>query len=92
MSISNDIVVFISSRNSTCGECKPAGNTVAAWAGVPPPRHWTKRLAVTAHVRHTETNYDELLLKSIERWDTREKVYPEVSRILDRWKHGGSKH
>jgi len=48
------------------------------------------RLAVTAHVRHAETNYDELLLKSIERWDAREKVYPKVSRILDRWKHGGS--
>jgi len=47
------------------------------------------RLAVTAHVRHAETNYDELLLKSIERWDAREKVYPKVSRILDRWKHGG---
>jgi hypothetical protein len=48
------------------------------------------RLAVTAHVRHRETNYDELLLKSIERWDVREKVYPKVSRILDRLKHGGS--
>ena len=47
------------------------------------------RLAVTAHVRHAETNYDELLLKSIERWNAREKVYPKVSRILDRWKHGG---
>jgi hypothetical protein len=48
------------------------------------------RLAVTAHVRHAETNYDELLLKGIERRDAREKVYPGVSRILDRWKHGGS--
>ena len=48
------------------------------------------RLAVTAHVRHAETNYDELLLKGIERWDAREKVYPEVSQILDRWQNGGS--
>jgi hypothetical protein len=48
------------------------------------------RLAVTAHVRHAETNYDELLLKGIERRDAREMVYPEVSRILDRWKYGGS--
>jgi len=46
------------------------------------------RLAVTAHVRHAETNYDELLLKGIERRDAREMVYPEVSRILDRWKIG----
>ena len=48
------------------------------------------RLAVTAHVRHAETNYDELLLKGVERWDAREKVYPEVSKILDRWQNGGS--
>jgi hypothetical protein len=50
------------------------------------------RLAVTAHVRHAETNYDELLLKGIERWDAREKVYPKVSRILDNWQHGGSQY
>jgi hypothetical protein len=47
------------------------------------------RLAVAAHVRHVETNYDELLLKGIERWVAREKLYPEVTRILDRWKSGG---
>jgi len=49
------------------------------------------RLALTAHVRHAETNYDDLLLDGIERWDAREKVYSNVSRILDRWEHGGSK-
>jgi hypothetical protein len=48
------------------------------------------RLAVTAHVRHAETNYDDLLLKGIERRDARAKVNPKVSRTLDRWEHGGS--
>ena len=48
------------------------------------------RLAVTAHVRHAETNYDDLLMKGIERRDAREKVYSKVSQILDRWRHGGS--
>jgi len=48
------------------------------------------RLAVTAHVRHAETNYDDLLLNGIGRWEAREKVYPKVSRILDLWEHGGS--
>jgi hypothetical protein len=48
------------------------------------------RLAVTAHVRHAETNYDDLLLRGIERRDAREKVYSKVSQILDRWEHGGS--
>lgn len=48
------------------------------------------RLAVTAHIRHTETNYDELLLKGFERWNARERVYPKVSRILDLWEYGES--
>jgi hypothetical protein len=47
------------------------------------------RLAVTAHVRHAETNYDDLLLKGIERWEARDKVYSDVSQVLDRWEHGG---
>jgi hypothetical protein len=48
------------------------------------------RLAVTAHVRHAETNYDDLLLNGIERRVAREKVYSKVSGILDRWERGGS--
>jgi hypothetical protein len=47
------------------------------------------RLAVTAHVRHAETNYDDLLLKGIDRREAREMTYSKVTRILDRWKHGG---
>jgi hypothetical protein len=46
------------------------------------------RLAVTAHVRHAETNYDDFLLKGIERTEAREKVYPKVQRVLERWEHG----
>jgi hypothetical protein len=46
------------------------------------------RLAVTAHVRHAETNYDDLLLQGIERWEAREKVSSKVSRVLDGWEHG----
>ena len=49
------------------------------------------RLAVTAHVRHAETSYDELLLKGIDRWEAREKVYSNVFRTLDCWEHGNSK-
>jgi hypothetical protein len=40
-------------------------------------------------LEHAETNYDDLLLKGIGRPDAREKVYPKVLRILDRWEHGG---
>jgi hypothetical protein len=46
------------------------------------------RLAVTAHIRHAETNYDELLLKGIERWEARDEVYQRVQRVLDLWEHG----
>ena len=48
------------------------------------------RLAVTAHVRHAETHYDDLLLKGVERQQAREKVNSKVSQVLDQWEHGGS--
>jgi hypothetical protein len=48
------------------------------------------RLAVTAHIRHAETNYDDLLLKGIDRREAREEGYSKVTDILDRWKHGGT--
>ena len=48
------------------------------------------RLAVTAHIRHAETNYDKLLLQLYERWEAREKVYATVTRVLDRWEYGES--
>ena len=48
------------------------------------------RLAVTAHVRHTETNYDDLLVSGFERGEARYAVQPVVSLTLDAWEHGGS--
>jgi hypothetical protein len=44
------------------------------------------RLAVVAHIRHTETNYDELLSQGMERWDAREKVESQVDEVLVHWK------
>jgi hypothetical protein len=43
-------------------------------------------LAVAAHVRHTETNYDTLLMRGTERRDARERVRHEVDRVLKRWR------
>jgi hypothetical protein len=51
------------------------------------------RLAVTAHVRHTETRYDELLGKGYERREARERVEQEVLRVLAKWEgdpHSGA--
>ena len=43
------------------------------------------RLAVSAHVRHTETNYDRLLSQGYERRDARAEVEDQVAGALARW-------
>jgi hypothetical protein len=43
-------------------------------------------LAVVAHIRHTETNYDQLLAQGMDRSMAREQVHDEIERILKRWK------
>ena len=48
------------------------------------------RLAVTAHIRHTETNYDDLLLRGFERREARSTVQADVKLTVDAWKHGSS--
>jgi hypothetical protein len=47
------------------------------------------RLAVVAHVRHTETPYDRLLASGYDRRSARAKVEREVARALDRWELTG---
>ena len=42
-------------------------------------------LAVAAAVRHEDTPYDELLMAGASRAQARERVRPEVERILERW-------
>jgi hypothetical protein len=44
------------------------------------------RLAVIAHIRHNETNYDELLGKGWERSDARIAVADRVDEVLNRWR------
>jgi hypothetical protein len=46
------------------------------------------QLAVVAHVRHDETNYDELLARGVERRDARDRVRDEVDRVLSRLRQG----
>jgi hypothetical protein len=43
------------------------------------------RLAVSAHVRHAETSYDQLLSQGYERWTARADVEGQVARVLARW-------
>ncbi len=44
------------------------------------------RLAVIAHIRHAETNYDRLLAEGYDRHDARDQVSEDIDRILERWK------
>ena len=43
------------------------------------------RSAVIAHVRHTETQYDDLLGRGYERWEARAQVEEEVDQVLTDW-------
>lgn len=45
-------------------------------------------LAVIAHIRHRETNYDSLLATGHDRWEARTAVEPTVAQVLNRWKIG----
>lgn len=46
------------------------------------------RFAVAAHVRHTETNYDDLLSRMFERSDARAIVRGAVAEVLKLWEYG----
>ena len=43
-------------------------------------------LAVMAHIRHTETRYDKLLVSGYERWEARAEVKQEVEGVLAKWR------
>jgi hypothetical protein len=46
-------------------------------------------LAVVAHIRHRETNYDDLLGRGWDRSDARSAVAGQIDEVLDRWQAGG---
>jgi hypothetical protein len=48
------------------------------------------RIAVIAHIRHNETNYDELLGRGWERSDARRAVAERVHEVLVQWEAQGS--
>jgi hypothetical protein len=43
------------------------------------------RKAVVAHIRHVETNYDELLGAGHERADARNIVAEQLDEVIERW-------
>ena len=47
------------------------------------------RLAVSAHIRHAHTEYDELLAQYADRNTARERIRGQVSAFLDDWERPG---
>ena len=43
------------------------------------------RLAVIAHIRHTETEYDTFLARGYERREARAQVEETINRVLAQW-------
>ncbi len=43
------------------------------------------RLAVIAHVRHEETDYDALLGRGVDRYDARRRVQARIEQVLSDW-------
>ena len=43
------------------------------------------RLAVIAHIRHSHTNYDELLMETGHRQFARDQVRAQIDEVLARW-------
>ena len=43
------------------------------------------QLAVIAHIRHAETNYDELLMLGFDRFEARSEVKRKVTSTLYEW-------
>jgi hypothetical protein len=43
------------------------------------------RLAVVAHIRHRETNYDHLLCKYVDRQEARWAVREKVDEVMEKW-------
>ena len=44
------------------------------------------RLAVIAHIRHAETNYDDFLVQGMERREARGAVQDKIDQVLAHWK------
>jgi len=40
---------------------------------------------VIAHIRHEHTGYDEVLMQTSDRASARQKVWPEIERVLTGW-------
>ena len=47
---------------------------------------WRARFAVIAHIRHTETGYDNLLAQGMDRAVARLQMQDSIEGILEKWR------
>jgi len=78
-------------REKTIAEhaCRKYSGRVGRSAAAKDLEEEAVRLAVAAHVRHTETDYDELLNSCSERQVARASVRGKVEEVLDAWRQSG---
>lgn len=77
-------------RETTIAEhaCRKYSGRVGRTAAAKELENEAVRLAVTAHIRHAETPYEELLLDGYDRRWARGEVEERIREILDRWEQG----
>lgn len=68
--------------------CRKFSGRVGRSAGAKELDEDAVRLAVAAHVRHTETNYDDLLSRMFDRGKARAMVHDAVAETLALWERG----
>jgi hypothetical protein len=66
--------------------CRKYSGRVGRSAGAKALDEDAVRLAVAAHVRHTETPYDDLLAGGCDRGDARARVNDQVAAVIRTWK------
>jgi hypothetical protein len=66
--------------------CEKYSDRIGRSASAKPYDEQAVRLEVIAHIRHWETNYDELSARGVERLDVREAVGESVTPVLLSWK------
>lgn len=65
--------------------CRRSTERVGALVGADGYLDHAVELAVIAHIRHRFTRYESLLDDGVDRDEARERVKPEVLRLLARW-------
>ncbi len=65
--------------------CQKYSGRVGRSAAAKDLEEQTVRLAMIAHIRHTETNYDKLLAMGYDRQTARTQVMGTIMEILEKW-------